>query len=388
MSLTLPAMNKNDDIEILRAVAILFTLILHLKLIQPSSYDHFGWFFGNFDLSIGVDLFFVISGYVIANSLKASVKPGSHSRATLILSFWIKRIYRLLPAAWLWLLVAVVFYIGTSQLDEHIKQLIAAALNVMNLYTAYCVNNPSETFFCAETVHMNSHYWSLSLEEQFYLLFPLLFFFLNRKLFLLLLMTAILLQLFWQRPFFTFGWFLKTDGLCWGVLLSFLSSSAIYKRPGNWLQKNRRSALLFFFVLVGLLPVVSANTQGLGNAAKPYGVGLIAFLSAILVWIASYNHNLFGNSIRYKKVMLYLGSRSYALYLSHLVIFMILDNSRVRLIPQFESPLQEHLVVALIVCIAISLSLLASELTYRYVELPFRNRGRGISRTVLAKHTL
>lgn len=303
MILTLPAVNKNDDIEILRAVAILFTLILHVKIILSSSYDHFGWFFRTTDLSIGVDLFFVISGYVITNSLKSSVKPGSHSRATLILSFWIKRIYRLLPAAWLWVIVAIVFYMTTSQLDDHLIQLIAAALNVMNLYTAYCFSNPSETFFCADVsymnvFHMNSHYWSLSLEEQFYLIFPLLFFSLNRKVFWLLLTIAILLQLFWHRPFFTFGWFLKTDGLCWGVLLSFLSSSAIYKHPGNWLEKNRRPALLFFFILIDLLPVVSANTQGLGNTAKPYGVGLIAFLSAILVWMASYNHNLFGNRTR------------------------------------------------------------------------------------------
>ena len=188
MILTLPAVNKNDDIEILRAVAILFTLILHVKIILPSSYDHFGWFFRTTDLSIGVDLFFVISGYVITNSLKSSVKPGSHSRATLILSFWIKRIYRLLPAAWLWVIVAIVFYMTTSQLDDHLIQLIAAALNVMNLYTAYCFSNPSETFFCADVsymnvFHMNSHYWSLSLEEQFYLIFPLLFFSLNRKVF-------------------------------------------------------------------------------------------------------------------------------------------------------------------------------------------------------------
>ena len=90
---------KNRSIEGLRAVAIIYTLIHHLAI--PTGHipklsiylSQFGSFY------VGVDLFFVISGFVITRSLCSSVTEFQVSRWRLMAAFWLKRVFRLLPLA-------------------------------------------------------------------------------------------------------------------------------------------------------------------------------------------------------------------------------------------------------------------------------------------------
>ncbi|MCH7817788.1 MAG: acyltransferase family protein, partial [Proteobacteria bacterium] len=110
--------NRNEDIEILRGVAIIFILVVHIRLllIYPSSL--YNGFLNLFQLSLGVDLFFVISGFVIANSLQHSLSGSSTSKYRQLLAFWLKRVFRLLPAAWLWLTVTVaIMFVITQNID-------------------------------------------------------------------------------------------------------------------------------------------------------------------------------------------------------------------------------------------------------------------------------
>ncbi len=379
---------KNNDIEILRAFAILYTIILHFRVLLPAGsppvrlLDHL-------DLSVGVDLFLVISGFVITGSVMDSASRSGTTRRPLMFAFWIKRIFRLLPAAWTWVIIACLAQlaiIGTTDIHYPLRDVFistAAALgNVMNVYTPYCVANGGGQACVLD--NFVGHYWSLSLEEQFYLVFPFLFFFLRRRALVALLVAAIALQFLWQRPFFTYAWYFKTDALCWGILLSLVARSALYQRHVPGLVNMRHVGPLGGLALLAALPLVAANIQGIGPNMKPYGVAVVALICAAIVWLASYDRDVFAIGRRYRRIMLYLGSRSYSLYLSHLVVFLTVRD----LFGQFGQGLAAAAgptgYNAIMVLLAASLALLGAELTYRGVETVLRARGRVIAGRVVA----
>jgi len=379
---------KNSDIEILRAFAILYTIILHFRvlldadsiLLMPHNY---------LDLSVGVDLFLVISGFVITGSIIESTADRAATRRSLMFSFWIKRIFRLLPAAWTWVAIAcaaqflVLVVTDIPYRPRDILISVAAALgNLMNLYTPFCIaNGGGQACIVGNYV---GHYWSLSLEEQFYLVFPFLFFFLSRRALVGVLVVAILAQFFWQRPFFTYAWYFKTDALCWGIGLALLARTGFYRRHPPLGLSNQSLATASGLILLACLPLLAAQVQGIGGYMKPYGVGLVALFCAAIVWLASYDRNIFSIGPRYRRVMLYLGSRSYSLYLSHLVVFL---GSR-DLFGQFGQELATTSgaagFTAIKLAVALGLTLLGAELTYRFVESVLRARGRVIAARVVA----
>lgn len=384
-----PPSHKNNDIEVLRAFAILYTLVLHLRVLLPAGsslltpLDYL-------DLSVGVDLFLVISGFVITGSIIESTGDRAATRRALMFSFWIKRIFRLLPAAWTWVAIACLAQLliaATTDIPYHLPDVFisaAAALgNMMNLYTPYCVANGGGQ--ACITGNFLGHYWSLSLEEQFYLVFPFLFFFLGRKALVMLLIAAILAQAAWQRPFFTYAWYFKTDALCWGILLALFSRTAFYQRHLPFLFRRRRVGALAGLALLACLPLIAAHVQGIAWQMKPWGVALVALLCAAIVWLASYDRNVFSLGRRYRRAMLYLGSRSYSLYLCHLVAYLGTRD----LFAQFGQGLGEAVgpaaVNALLIALAGGLTLLGAELTYRGVESVLRARGRVIAAGVVAR---
>lgn len=299
-------------------------------------------------------------------------------------SFWTKRIFRLLPAAWTWVIIALVIQlliIGITDIQYSLRDIsvsTAAAMgNLMNFYTPYCIANGGGQPCLID--NFLGHYWSLSLEEQFYLVFPFLFFFLGRKSLATLLIAALLAQFLWQRPFFTYAWYVKTDALCWGILMALLAEKKFYHQHIPALLRLPYLTPAVGLTLLALLPLIAANIQGISTIMKPYGVGLVAMLCAALVWLASYDRNVFSIGRLYQRTMLYLGSRSYSLYLSHLVIFLGTRD----LLGYFGTGIAATIGVgafnALHVVVAISLTFIGAELTYRFVETVLRARGRVVA---------
>jgi peptidoglycan/LPS O-acetylase OafA/YrhL len=380
---------KNNDIEILRAFAILYTVILHCRVLLPTNSAPV-LLMNHVDLSIGVDLFLVISGFVITGSVMDSASRAGTTRRPLMFGFWIKRIFRLLPAAWTWVAIACcaqLAIIATTDIHYPLRDVFmstAAALgNVMNVYTPWCLANGGGQACVLD--NFVGHYWSLSLEEQFYLVFPLLFFFLPRRALVALLVAAIAVQFLWQRPFFTYAWYFKTDALCWGILLSLVSRSALYQQHVPGLVNMRRVGPLAGLALLAALPLVAANIQGIGPNMKTYGVAVVALICAAIVWLASYDRDIFAIGGRYRRLMLYFGSRSYSLYLSHLVVYLCVRDLFDHFGGNLAATLGPVLYYGLILALALGLAMLGAELCYRKVESVMRPRGREIAARMLAR---
>ncbi|MEA9984073.1 acyltransferase family protein [Subtercola vilae] len=146
-------------IQGLRAIAVLLVVIYHF---WP------GRLTGGY---IGVDVFFVISGFLITQQLSRELERTG--RITLP-SFWAKRVRRLLPAGLLVLLFSVIMTLTVmplSALAENVKEIAASTFYVENWALAA---NSVDYLAASNDASLVQHYWSLSLEEQFYLIWPIL----------------------------------------------------------------------------------------------------------------------------------------------------------------------------------------------------------------------
>jgi peptidoglycan/LPS O-acetylase OafA/YrhL len=150
-------MNYRPDIDGLRAVAVLPVLFYHAGI--PG-------FPGGF---VGVDIFFVISGYLICGMIDAEIRQGSFSLA----DFYKRRALRILPALFaMFLATSVLAYVYCLpvEFEDYAKSLASAIGSISNIYfagTAGYFDAPAET-------KPLLHTWSLGVEEQFYLVAPLL----------------------------------------------------------------------------------------------------------------------------------------------------------------------------------------------------------------------
>jgi peptidoglycan/LPS O-acetylase OafA/YrhL len=238
---------KNTDIEVLRAVAVSFTLCAHLIWgLLPK--------IGSLGLKLqsmlrfwtGVDLFFGISGFIITSSLiKIMQEENPHGGAArargwreffeMAIPFWTRRVFRLLPSAWLWILITLFlaatfnFHASFGTLRNNLHEAGAAFLNFANFYYYewFAQNNPDYGSFGV--------FWSLSLEEQFYLVLPFLLFFVPRRFLIPALLAAFLAQVFLPRPdgfdphHTSLLWFVRTDALILGVLIAFWKQHPSYQ---------------------------------------------------------------------------------------------------------------------------------------------------------------
>jgi peptidoglycan/LPS O-acetylase OafA/YrhL len=147
------------EIQALRAVAVTLVLVYHL---WPTPLP------GGF---VGVDVFFVISGFLITSHLlREVVRTGTVS----VTQFWARRIRRLLPAAYAVLLAslaATVWWVPRSAWEQAYQEIGASALYAVNWLLAI---NSVDYLAADRTPTIVQHYWSLAVEEQFYIVWPLL----------------------------------------------------------------------------------------------------------------------------------------------------------------------------------------------------------------------
>ena len=361
-----------DDIEILRAFAVMLVVVEHMH------FNLFTWntpalasFYSVFGGWTGVDLFFAISGFVIARDLvpRLQAAGGRQDYFSVTLVFWVRRGWRLLPSAWMWLLLILLasVYLNRSgawgSVANNVDMVVTAALQIANFHVAHVFG---EQFAGAAFV-----YWSLSLEEQFYLLLPLLVF-VSRQWLPYVLALLVVPQLFLQRETALLA-LVRTDALFLGVLIALWQRQPSYALFQPRFLANPAAALAAVLLLVGALACVGSR----GLVIIEYHYGLVTCLAGLLVLIASYDGDYFARPRWLRALLLWVGTRSYALYLIHMPSYFLTRELWLRLAPagtRFNSDYTwEFLATALVLLLGLS------ELNYRFLELPLRRRGVAIA---------
>jgi peptidoglycan/LPS O-acetylase OafA/YrhL len=379
--------SRNTDIEVLRAVAISFTLCAHLIWgLLPK--------IGSLGLKLqsmlrfwtGVDLFFAISGFIITSSLIKIMREENPAPGTartrgwpefleVAIPFWIRRMFRLLPSAWLWILITLFlastfnFHASFGPLRDNLHEAGAAVLNFANFYYYewFAKNNPAYGSFGV--------FWSLSLEEQFYLVLPFLLFFVRRQFLVPALLAAFLAQVFLPRPdgfdphHTSLLWFVRTDALILGVLIALWKQHRSYQLSEPCFLRHGFPSRPLIGLCVLLLATVPAS-----RALAPVSTGLLAIISGVLVLIASYDKNYILPPSRFKSVMVWLGSRSYSIYLIHVTCHSFITELK------RSSGIAEGGMTSVVLSLAcLPIILLVAEANYRFIETRFRRMGRRLA---------
>ena len=363
-----------DDIELLRGVAVIFVLIEHTRInLVTWKSDALTHLYAYFGFWTGVDLFFAISGFVIARSLLPSLEECRDDLAffNTTIAFWVRRAWRLLPSAWLWLAFLVVASVAFNRsgafrpFHDNVEGAVAAVFDLANIWVAEGLGH--------HEFGASFPYWSLSLEEQFYLLLPVAVFLFRRNL-VPLIAAAVVLQIVYPRSQIAMAVVLRTDALLLGVLIAIWSAHPSYKLfEPTGLARNA----LMRFAMLGLLLVLLAALGSDQLAVSPQRVGVVALVSAALVLIASYDRDYLMRKGPLKRLLLWAGSRSYALYLVHIPAFFLTREIWFRLSPP-DTVFGGRFWLRYLVTAAILLVLFA-ELNFRLVETPLRRRGARIA---------
>ena len=279
------------DIDGLRAISVLAVIAFHLNGSLPGGYT-------------GVDVFFVISGFLIGGIVIGEVDEGRFS----FITFYERRVRRILPALITTLIassIAAYLLLGPSELLPFAKSAVAALLSAANIYF-YATSG----YFQANAIDVPLlHLWSLGVEEQFYLFFPLIVVAVarfRRSALLPLLIAAGIVSLVWSQRELSLhpqAAFYLLQGrafeLTIGIVLLFLSRP----RMASWLAAGG------VVLLVASMMALNENTAFPGFAALAPCVG-----TALIIWCA--DGTLIGRGLSVRPLV-YLGKISYPLYLAH-----------------------------------------------------------------------
>ncbi|WP_193754352.1 acyltransferase family protein [Microbulbifer sp. Q7] len=349
------------DIDGLRALAVLPVVLGHAGL--PG-------FSGGF---IGVDVFFVISGFLITSILIREVTSGEFSLA----SFYERRARRILPALFAMMLACVVagwLLMPPDAFGALGRSLIAAVLFLSNVWF---LRSTEDYFGTAAEWEPLLHTWSLSVEEQFYLGFPLLLCLLARGPRARMLTgvaiatVASLLFAVWQtRTAPTAAYFL-TPARMWE-----LGAGALLAMGA--LPKLQQRSTAEFIALAGLLMITSGVFLYDSQTPFPGTAALLPVLGAVaLIWAGEAPGNRVSRVLG-NRLLVGIGLISYSLYLWHwpvLVGLRLLQGSA-------------HLPTT-VALFAVALSLLIAWASWKYIEQPFRGgRAAKVPRPQLVRFSL
>jgi len=339
---------KIPQIQALRAVAAGLVLIYHSQIIA-----------GGY---IGVDIFYVISGYLITALILRELEADESFGFT---RFYVRRAKRLIPSSLIVILstgLAGWLLIPSSMRLTFGKDLIAASTYVSNFLFALWENDYQNL---NSTASPFIHYWSLAVEEQFYLLWPLVIVLLYRigkrravaigvfSTFLLSFLLSLLAT--YQYPIWAF-YLLPTRAweLAIGALILFLP---------------RRTPTSGIFPLVAFLLLTLSALNFDETTAFP-GFAAVVPVASTAVLIYAYNHwPPVLNTLSTLRVVQWIGKVSYPLYLWHWPILIIPSIALGRSLSGFEKLFSLGLIIIL------------SALTHRYVEEPMRRKEWDASRT-------
>ena len=362
-------MTYRPDIDGLRAIAVVAVILCHINE---------SWLPGGF---LGVDMFFVISGFLIGGIIYREASAGNFSWK----QFYLRRMRRILPAFFTVVICCLIVgsYIYVPDSDEWEKARKTAIWSlpfVDNLFLAI------SSFYFANSTQVNifNHLWSLAVEEQFYFVYPII-------LIALIKFTPRFLGVFHNK---------KEIGLCLLLTVCALLSFAMVFIQIPVEDSYYMPHLRFGELIIGAILAILVE-HPLNLSAKKVNANLIASVSVVLLLVylilvpfpvklpwfpgiasslpciattgiiyAGFHHNAVSRFLSLKPIV-FIGRISYSLYLWHWPILAFTRYVRIK------EPSNEVLLMAIIPAVILSL------LSYYFIEQPLRHRQWSFSRTVL-----
>lgn len=364
----------------LRALAVIAVLLYHAGLT---------WIPGGF---LGVEVFFVISGYLITALLLAEWRRRGRVD---LKAFWFRRARRLLPALYVLLVATLAF--AVLFLPGEVARLRNEAFAALGYVTNwYLIFNHESYFEAAGRPSMFRHLWSLAVEEQFYLIWPALLaagmtFFRRRAVLAYVLggaLLSVILMAFLYHPGadpsrLYYGTDTRASGLLVGAALAFVWVPEMLKMGPmdvpedrrHGLRKDRRRGNLrhrWGWAVPRLLDV--AGLLSLGTLVVLFlwinefqaflyrgGLALVGLTTALTILIVVHPRARLGTKVLEWRPLRWIGLRSYSIYLWHWPVFMVTR-------PQLDVPFDGVPLLAL----RLAATVLLADLSYRFVEVPIR----------------
>ena len=347
-------------IDGLRAIAVIAVILYHLG---------FDWIPGGF---LGVDLFFVISGYVITRLLLDSIEISGGLNLG---AFYLARLRRLLPAL-LFTIITTAITVGIWAPDTIKRFLIDTPFALTGTMNWWLVGRELDYFESIGRPPLLQHTWSLAVEAQFYLIWPLilllilkwfgkkrvaiasLFFAAISGITLLLVSLSLDANNATSVSHIYFGTDTHSIGLFLGAAL------AVSWVPQNFKEVVSRKAQDFidgigvigFIGILGTFLLIDADNPNLYKIAFP----LAGLFGAAIVTSIVHPASRFAPILQ-NRVLLWIGERSYAIYLWHWIIFQVTR-------PDIDLAGQDWALLALRILIVLALA----DISLRYIELPVR----------------
>jgi peptidoglycan/LPS O-acetylase OafA/YrhL len=336
------------EIDGLRAVAVIPVILFHAG---------FDFFNGGF---VGVDVFFVISGYLITTIIIEDIEKKSFS----VIDFYERRARRILPAL-IFTLILMSFlswlFLPTQIIRNVFQQLVSNAFFISNVH--YTLTWGYFDSWMLPPIFLNS--WSLAIEEQFYLIIPLFLIFFQKKIRFVVvtlicfsLISILCMNLLEETHPKANYYFLPSRlwELSTGVLLAYFMRykvnqvSKIHQILPSWI------GLLLFFSLISIFIGYNDKLPYPSNWTIP-----LVLLTALMILIIE--QKSFVGKILSNNLIVYIGKLSYPLYLLH---FPIIILSKHIFLPRFET---WQIGIFSLLC-----SFLISTLVYHYIEYFFRSK--------------
>lgn len=298
-------MNYIKQLDSIRAIAAFLVIIWHW-IPQSSFINQFP------NGAFGVNIFFVLSGFLITSILFSNRKEAealSHSKKTVLKNFYIRRALRIFP-----------IYFLTIALMVLLHQLLSFKLTLSELLASVTYSHNFYLFIVKIWPEATLHFWSLAVEEQFYLVWPLFMLFIPQRFLLHWILLFILIgagsQLFITDT--EFGYLLPHacfDALGIGALLA-------------WITTYKSQSLPKFYRAASLLAIISAviivlNTLGILYVKQGrFAHALIGAWAIIHVLLHHQKQSIFTRALSHSW-LIKMGKVSYGIYLYHILYYLV-----------------------------------------------------------------
>jgi len=292
-----------SSLDGIRAIAILFVLFSHSVIFDQFTWLHnIGIEFGY----VGVNIFFVLSGYLITRLL---IQEEDRTGSILLSFFYIRRALRLLPALWLYLFIVWLLWLGGLLPGNPWYSFITSLLYIRNI-----IGHGDAT----------GHLWSLSIEEQFYFLWPVSLVMLPQQNWRRLIIASIVIFLIlsWRVYAFhnklaTYGdVYIRTDFRLDSILIGSIISLVERVKPGLFIRFNSSPLISDLWLFTGLILLSCWITIQL-TISQFWGFSstVTSLISGIIIISQCANYDSFGKRFLTLPPLVYLGKISYGVYL-------------------------------------------------------------------------